>query len=135
MSLWLMLTGAALAVLVVAARRRPPVRLHASADRPCAVYIIPSRDPQRPAYIGEGYDPYRRIACHRRDAWWRRHADWATPPTIEWLPSKAAARAREQQLIGELAPLFNDRHNRGRGQRRPVVSHPDRTVDRWEARS
>jgi hypothetical protein len=81
------------------------------------VYIIPSRT-ARPAYIGEGYDPYRRIACHRREAWWWHLVDTTREPTIEWLPSKTAARAREQELIGQLAPYGNDRHNHGRGAAR-----------------
>ncbi len=132
MSPWLLLTGSALAVLVAAAlsTRRRPVRLHATVARPCAVYIIPSRDPRRPAYIGEGYDPWRRIACHRREAAWWPLVDTSREPTVEWHPGKTAARAREQDLIGRLAPLGNDRHNHGRG-----LSHPARMVPGWANRS
>jgi hypothetical protein len=131
-SLWLLLTGSALAVLLAAAfttRRRRPVRLHATVARPCAVYIIPSRT-ARPAYVGEGYDPYRRIACHRREAPWWHLVDTAREPTIEWLPGKMAARAREQELIGRLAPYGNDRHNHGRG-----LSHPVGSVPAWGGRN
>lgn len=138
MGLWLLLVWSALAVLTataVLARRRRPVRLPAATgDRPCAVYIIPSRQ-RRPAYVGKGFDPWARIACHRREAWWWPHVDTARNPQVLWLPSEQAALARESSLIGELAPLFNDRHNRGRGVRRPVVSHPASTVAGWDARS
>jgi hypothetical protein len=129
---WLLLAGSAMAVLlavVLAGRRRRPIRLHTTVARPCAVYIIPSRE-RRPAYIGEGYDPWRRIACHRREAAWWPLVDTAHDPTVEWHPSKPAAQVRERELISRLAPLFNDRHNHGRG-----LSHPASTVGRWESRS
>lgn len=117
---WLLLVACAVMLLGLglAAGRRQPDRgqvLSATVDRPCGVYIIPALTGQRPAYVGEGFDPGRRIACHRREADWRHLADWRTRPTIEWHPSKTAARARERDLIVVLAPLGNDRHNRGRG--------------------
>jgi len=134
--LWrlVLLSLAVLALLVAVVLLQRQVRqpaLRATVARPCAVYIIPSRG-SRPAYVGEGYDPWRRIGCHRK-AWWWPQVDTSREPVIEWHPSKAAARVREQELIGRLAPLFNDRHNLGR-QVRPL-SYPASTVAGWESRS
>lgn len=117
MVIWSLLVFGALLCLagaaVVGVRSRPP-RARSLAGRPCATYLLPSRGP-RPAYIGKSFMPRARIGCHRREADWWPLVDEAAPPVVEWHPSEAAALAHERHLIRTLAPLGNERHNRGRG--------------------
>lgn len=127
--LWLPLTVVGVIFAVLAVRALPRRRARAPftpgvpvIERECDVYVIPAwpRWGDRPAYVGEGYDWTVRYERHRDGdrreppAWWWPLVDTTRLPTVERHPSKLAAKARESELIDQLAPLGNKAENRGR---------------------
>lgn len=73
-----------------------------SDPRPHSVYVHLAAD-GTVLYVGISLDAIQRTAAHRNGGWWEQVASIR----IERLPDRAAALAREAELIAELKPIYN----------------------------
>lgn len=104
-------------------------RVGASIDkyeaRECAVYYHYAPDGEL-LYIGNAYDPWKRMDQHRlKQPWWGEVDEGAM--RVEWWPTKASAEVEEASEIRRLGPKYNKTFNGGRVR----VSAGSREDDAW----